>query len=542
MSHSIPVTTAQMAAQMAYMPASSTGAVPRTGPPQAYAMPAITSPRPGPSAAPPPSTTGSSSSHPVPSSSRPLNYSASALASSSGWGTAGGWASQGYPQQTGSHYWEASGASPAPGLLGPAPTPMPLASVGLPTMPWPSAESGVTSHHSTYVPSYLPSSGWEGYGSTTHAEWSPVTYAATSGPQAVPEVVPSAPVSQRGGHPSAVLPSSVAPVTSRRPTLAAAAASYRESPREGGPSGSSAVSTSQTSQVSVNSAEGGQVVPSGVTITPGLATSQVSVDSAEGQVVPSSITITPGPLVEPISPAEETTEGDVGVAVDAGATSRVTRSSGGPDEDSQAMLPPRLIQETHTAKWRELNSELLQHLGQTYSGVTKQWLNKGATVIPVPASRPQDYSSRLLPLSSVEVLQGNDLVLEPVINSIKVAWGNFMREQMKREKETIYRRALLDLRTLREQGKATAYHHLLYAHIWEGLGTEFTRLKSRSDLMALSVGELEQRRVFAFSEFLPHQDGILRVLKVKGPEGEVVECMNDDLDCVVEKRYKKKRR
>ena len=482
------------------------------------------------------------------STSRPLNYTSAALASataapitSSGWGVpTAGWMPPSHPAtgatayvtgagaySTGaSAYWDTSVAAPpaTPGLLGPAPSYVPPTSTGLPPMSWPSPDVGSAHPPSAYVPAYPAAPGWDGYEPATAApsEWAPSAYAAsypTSYPvmaesAAAQETVPVVRSPTMGVKPTTSLPqvhedSSSQAVSVTRSQMAAV------------PDGA-AVTTATTS----SQASGTKVSNSGLTI---MAVDTVVAEKEDAASLRED------------SSAEAEEEGNDGTS-STGVTARVTRSAGGAEEDIPLMLPTRLLQEPHTVQWKGLREELLHHVGHTYHGVAKQWLNKSATVIPVPASWPQDCSSRLLPMSSLEALQGHENLVTQVEEQVKATWAAFLREQIARERETLMRKAILDLRTLREKKQATAYHHLLYAHIWEQLGQEFSRVRARSDLMALSVGEMEYQRVLAFHEFLPPHQGILHVLQVHGQGKGTTECTNEELSCTVEKKNKKRRK
>ena len=191
----------------------------------------------------------------------------------------------------------------------------------------------------------------------------------------------------------------------------------------------------------------------------------------------------------------------------------------------------------HSQTWMALRAASLRHVTMKYHNVDCKSFPEETTQVPLPISHSHDISGKLFGLSNLEVLQGHASLLRPVMEQVTNAWRSHIKAQLQREEETLIRRALLDLRVLRQREQAMAFHNLLYNHLWEELGAKFSRQKLRSDLLALSVGELEAQRLTEWTQFLVREQGSILVMSETGTE-----CKNAGLREAKETRGERKRK
>ena len=191
----------------------------------------------------------------------------------------------------------------------------------------------------------------------------------------------------------------------------------------------------------------------------------------------------------------------------------------------------------HLQKWMALRAASLRHVAMKYHDVECRAFPEEMTKVPLPTSHSHDVSGKLFGLSNLEVLQGHASLLRPAMEQVTDGWRSHVKAQLQREEETLIRKALLDLRVLRQREQAMAFHNLLYNHLWEELGAKFSRQKLRSDLLALSVGELEAQRLTDWTQFLVREQGSILVMSETGTE-----CKNAGLREAKETRAERKRK
>ena len=152
--------------------------------------------------------------------------------------------------------------------------------------------------------------------------------------------------------------------------------------------------------------------------------------------------------------------------------------------------------------------------------------------IPQPSGTPFDHSryldGRRVPLNLTRYQELRSIILKACtlnyfhlllliayssfyFQEVDRLWNRFIEAYLRNERELVIRKAILDLRVVRERNQITPFHHFLYQRLWDDLLAHSSAADTNFIDLPRSVALLEYTKVGMWMQFLHENQNLVTV-------------------------------